>query len=79
MPSAEAYPHINPLLRDLEREFSALSISDVTETGKELGRGSYGEVREASWLGIPSATKRVHAILVSPAEGDKVSLDFVRE
>ena len=70
---------MNPLLQDLEREFSALSISNVTETGSELGRGSYGEVREASWLGTPCATKRVHAMLVSPAEGNKVSRDFVRE
>ena len=70
---------MNPLLRDLEREFGALAISGVTETGKELGRGSYGEVREASWLGMPCATKRVHPMLVSPAEGDKVSRDFVLE
>ena len=76
LPTAEA---MNPLLRDLEREFGALALSDVTETGKELGRGSYGEVREASWIGTACATKRVHAMLVSPAEGDKVSRDFVRE
>ena len=33
-------------LSDLERECSALVISDVKETGKELGRGAYSEVRE---------------------------------
>ena len=69
-------------LSGLEREFAALSLSDVTETGKELGRGSYGEVREANWLGRPCATKRLHPLLVSQVgaeEISKASLDFVRE
>ena len=73
---------MEPSLSDLEREFAALSLSGVTETGKELGRGAYGEVREASWLGTPCATKRVHSLLVSQAgatEISKVSRDFVRE
>ena len=69
-------------LSDLEREFSNLLISDVNETGKELGRGSYGEVREAEWLGAPCATKRVHSILL-PQSGSigssKVAADFVME
>ena len=69
-------------LSGLEREFNALSLSGVTETGKELGRGSYGEVREANWLGRPCATKRLHPLLVSQVgaeEISKASLDFVRE
>ena len=69
-------------LSDLEREFSALVISDVKETGKELGRGAYGEVREAEWLGAPCATKRVHAALlpeVGAVRNSKVANDFVRE
>ena len=69
-------------LGDLEREFSNLLISDVKETGKELGRGAYGEVREAEWLGAPCATKRVHSTLLpqSGSIGDsKVATDFVRE
>ena len=69
-------------LSGLEREFAALSLSGVTETGKELGRGSYGEVREANWLGTACATKRVHPLLVSQAgaeEISKASRDFVRE
>ena len=73
---------MEPFLSGLEREFAALSLSGVTETGKELGRGSYGEVREADWLGTPCATKRVHSLLVSQAgteEISKASLDFVRE
>ena len=73
---------MEPSLSGLEREFAALSLSGVTETGKELGRGSYGEVREAHWLGTPCATKRVHPLLVSQAgaeEISKASLDFVRE
>ena len=73
---------MEPSLSGLEREFAALALSGVTETGKELGRGSYGEVREANWLGTPCATKRVHPLLVSQAgaaDGGKVSQDFVRE
>ena len=73
---------MEPSLSGLEREFAALSLSGVTETGKELGRGSYGEVREANWLGTPCATKRVHTLLVSQAgtaEISKASRDFVRE
>ena len=69
-------------LSGLEREFAALSLSGVTETGKELGRGSYGEVREANWLGTPCATKRVHSLLVSQAGAadiSKASRDFIRE
>ena len=69
-------------LSGLKREFAALSLSGVTETGKELGRGSYGEVREANWLGTPCATKRVHSELVAQAgaaEISKASLDFIRE
>ena len=31
----------------LDLEFLQLEITDVKETGEELGRGSYGEVREA--------------------------------
>ena len=67
-------------LSDLEREFSSLQISDVTETGQELGRGAYGEVRKAEWLGTPCATKRVHPQLL-PQDGalNKVAIDFVRE
>ena len=73
---------MEPSLSGLEREFAALSLSGVTETGKELGRGSYGEVRGANWLGTPCATKRVHPLLVSQAgaaEVSKASRDFVRE
>ena len=69
---------MEPSLSGLEREFAALSLSGV----KELGRGSYGEVREANWLGTPCATKRVHPLLVSQAgagEIGKASRDFVRE
>ena len=69
-------------LSDMEREFSALVISDVKETGKELGRGAYGEVREAEWFGAPCATKRVHAALlpeVGAVRNSKVANDFVRE
>ena len=68
--------------KDLEREFSNLLISDVNETGKELGRGSYGEVREAELLGAPCATKRVHPILLTQSgsiDTSKVAADFVRE
>ena len=73
---------MEPSLSGLEREFAALSLSGVTETGKVLGRGSYGEVREANWLGTPCATKRVHPLLVSQASAEeisKASRDFVRE
>ena len=69
-------------LGDLEREFSSLVISDVKETGKELGRGAYGEVREAEWLGAPCATKRVHSVLLPQSgsmDNSKVAADFVRE
>ena len=67
-------------LNDLEREFSSLLISDVKETGEELGRGAYGTVGKAEWLGTPCATKRVHSSLL-PMGGtlNKVAEDFVRE
>ena len=69
-------------LSALEREFRSLVISDVKETGRELGRGAYGEVREAQWLGAPCATKRVHSVLLPQSgsmDNSKVAADFVRE
>ena len=75
---------MNPSLFGLKHEFGALALSDrdVKETAKELGRGSYGEVKEAYWLGTPCAIKRVHPLLVPQSgavEDNKVSRDFVQE
>ena len=42
----------------VQSNFKQLEITDVRETGEVLGRGSYGEVREADWRGTRCATKR---------------------
>ena len=66
----------------LDLEFLQLEITDVKETGKELGRGSYGEVREADWRGTRCATKRLHNVLLSVASRqgrNKPLVDFISE
>ena len=67
---------------DVELEFLQLEITDVKETGKELGRGSYGEVREADWRGTRCATKRLHNVFLNPASRQgrsKPLVDFISE
>ena len=48
----------------IHKEFENLKVKDVRETGKELGRGSYGVVNEALWRGTPCVTKRLHKVLI---------------
>lgn len=67
---------------DMELDFLQLEITNVKETGVELGRGSYGEVREADWRGTRCATKRLHNVFlnVSSREGrNKPLVDFISE
>ena len=63
---------------DIERQ---LLCSDVRETGKVIGSGWYGEVREADWRGTRCVTKRLHNVFASVTadQGPNNPLkDFIR-
>ena len=65
-----------------ELEFLQLAITDVKETGKEIGVGSYGEVREAYWRGTHCVTKRLHNVFLNIASRqgpNKPLMDFISE
>ena len=49
-----------------QSKFGLLKITNVTETGKVLGRGSYGKVGEAYWLGTRCATKKPPNVFLDP-------------
>ena len=70
------YAELKVMAAFIHKEFENLKVKDVRETGKELGRGSYGVVNEALWRGIPCVTKRLHKEL--EMEG-KPFQDFVQE
>ena len=54
-----------------------ISVTDVRETGKKLGTGSYGEVVEVFYLGTACAAKRIHVIWEQL--GGKPEEEFKRE
>ena len=62
----------DPLFKEL-----TLASTDVRETGKKLGKGSYGEVVEVVYLGTSCAAKRIH--VVWEQEGGKPLEEFKRE
>ena len=70
----------NPL-SNLRHEFKNVRLYKVIEGDKELGRGSYGIVKEATWLGVSCATKRPHGFIVTGVEAveSKPLKDFIRE
>ena len=45
-------------------QLRALSLEDVEETGKELGRGAYGVVYEIRVSGLVCAGKTLHEAIV---------------
>ena len=49
-----------------QSKFGQLKITNVKETGKVLGRGSYGEVGEAYWRGTRCATKKPPNVFLDP-------------
>ena len=49
---------------DIRRQLSEIEIFDVKETGRELGRGSYGVVLEVDVNGLICAAKKLHDILL---------------
>ena len=67
----------NPL-SNLRHKFKNVWLNNVKEGDKELGRGSYGIVKEATWLGVSCATKRLHGFIVEAVESKPLK-DFIRE
>ena len=51
---------------------SYLRLSDVEETGRELGRGSYAAVVEVDYKGLKCAGKKIHRVLYEDGEGDLI-------
>jgi len=60
-----------------------LNSSEITRTGRELGRGAYGRVFEVNYEGKLCAAKEVHTeLLQSAQEGSciqKLKSDFLNE
>ena len=48
----------------LQSQLQSLSLEDVLETGKELGRGAYGVVVEVRVSGLVCAGKTLHEAIV---------------
>ena len=48
----------------LQAQLRALSLHDVEETGKELGRGAYGSVYEVRVSGLVCAGKTLHEAII---------------
>ena len=64
------------------RSFTNLKIEGVRPTGRELGRGSYGEVIEVEWCSTICAAKRMHDIFlhsVPERDLDKMIRNFEKE
>ena len=65
-----------------KRQFEGLQLEGVRPTGKELGRGSYGEVVEVDWCNTLCAAKQLHDIFLrtlSQVELNKLMNDFEKE
>ena len=48
----------------LQAQLRALSLDDIEETGKELGRGAYGVVYEVKMSGLVCAGKTLHEAII---------------
>ena len=48
----------------LQKKLQSLSLNDVKEIGKELGRGAYGVVYEVRVSGLVCAGKTLHEAIV---------------
>ena len=48
----------------LQKKLQSLSLDDVKEIGKELGRGAYGAVVEVRVSGLVCAGKTLHEAIV---------------
>ena len=66
---------------NIRQQLQELQLFDVTEEGRELGRGAYGVVVEVTVNGLHCAAKKLHPILLetSSAERAKVSSRFAEE
>ena len=65
-----------------KRQFEGLLLEGIRPTGKELGRGSYGEVVEVDWCNTLCAAKQLHDIFLrtlSQVELNKLMNDFEKE
>ena len=63
-----------------DTKFSELTLANVDDLGKELGRGAYGRVFSVKYCGTVCAAKEIHSILLSGAEGPNYIPDtFLRE
>ena len=68
--------------KDLSDQLKDLTLEDVITNNKELGRGAYGKVFTAEYLGLPCAAKEIHSLLldgVSPQEKKAIKDGFIRE
>ena len=68
--------------KDLSDQLKDLTLEDVIINSKELGRGAYGKVFTAEYLGLPCAAKEIHSLLldgVSPEEKKAIEDGFIRE
>ena len=52
------------MVERLQSQLQALSLDDVVENGKELGRGAYGVVYEVKVSGLICAGKTLHEAIV---------------
>ena len=58
-----------------------IPLSQITRTGVDLGKGSYGKVFEVDYSGKLSAAKEIHSLLLELATGEgavKIKDDFLR-
>ena len=63
-----------------DTKFSELTLVNVEDLNKELGRGAYGRVFSVNYCGTVCAAKEIHSILLSGAEGPEwMSNTFLHE
>ena len=61
---------------DIEVQLKKLQLVDVSETGKVIGKGSYGQVIEVYMQGTRCAAKEIHPILITHDDSDRVKRSF---
>ena len=57
----------------LQKKLQSLSLDDVEEIGKELGRGAYGVVYEVRVSGLVCAGKTLHEAIVQVANDEMIT------
>ena len=63
-----------------DTKFNELTLLNVVDLKKELGRGSYGRVFAVKYCGTTCAAKEIHSILLSGAGGhDFITETFLQE